>query len=98
MSRKKKNYYYNVYRGAELVHEELTEEEFMDKMEWYAHEYYMNESGRWWFEMVLKIFACTEIKYERMLKYSVRFVMYTRDTGDTAQSRRVGTARDNSVV
>ena len=43
MPRKKKNYYYNVYRGAELVHEELTEEEFMDKMEWYAHEYYMTQ-------------------------------------------------------
>ncbi|AXQ70600.1 hypothetical protein HOU04_gp201 [Synechococcus phage S-T4] len=40
---KKKNHYYNIYRGQELVHEELTEQEFMDQMEWYAHEYYMTQ-------------------------------------------------------
>ena len=42
MPRKQKNYYKCLpWRGA--VHEELTEEEFMDKMEWYAHEYYMTQ-------------------------------------------------------
>jgi hypothetical protein len=43
MARKNKTYYYNVYRGSELLHEELTETEFMDQMEFYAHEYYMTQ-------------------------------------------------------
>ena len=40
---KKKNYFYNVYRGSQIVHEELIETEFMDQMEFYAHEYYMTQ-------------------------------------------------------
>ena len=39
----KKQYLYNVYQGSHLVHEELTEQEFFDQMEWYAHEFYMTQ-------------------------------------------------------
>lgn len=40
---KKQKYVYNIYRGETLVHEELTEEEFFDQMEFYAHEFYMTQ-------------------------------------------------------
>lgn len=43
MPKKKNNYLYNIYRGTELIHEELSEQEFMDQMEFYAHEFYMTQ-------------------------------------------------------
>ena len=39
----KRKYLYNVYQGPHLVQEELTEDEFFDQMEWYAHEFYMTQ-------------------------------------------------------